>query len=118
MSPKDFGRMAEMAIVDPSVELHVNMAGLDKLGGFMEAAERGLKAGEAGHATDYEMSMIVRAVANGQRPGSSVKFYSPSGPDGAMRLDPPTDMPDLSKLGKLAPVKGSAIGYCHCRGNQ
>lgn len=110
--------MAEMAIADPSVELHVNMAGLDKLGGFMEAAERGLKAGEAGHATDYEMSMIVRAVANGQRPGSSVKFYSPSGPDGAMRLDPPTDMPDLSKLGKLAPVKGSVIGYCHCRGNQ
>jgi hypothetical protein len=106
--------MAEMAIADSSVTLHVNMTGLNELGGFMEAAKRGLRAGEAGHATDYEMSMIARAVANGQRPWSSVKFYSPSGPGGAMRLDPPMDMPDLSKLGKLDPVKGSVIGYCHC----
>jgi hypothetical protein len=114
VSPKDFGRLAEMAVADSSVTLHVNMTGLNELGGFMEAAKRGLRAGEAGHATDYEMSMIARAVANGQRPWSSVKFYSPSGPGGAMRLDPPMDMPDLSVLGKLDPVKGSVIGYCHC----
>ncbi|MEU6098477.1 RICIN domain-containing protein [Streptomyces sp. NPDC047079] len=117
-SPKDFARIAEMAIADPNVTLHVNMTGLNELGGFMAAAKRGLRAGEAGPATDYEMSMIARAVANGQRPWSSVKFYSPSGPDGAMRLDPPTDMPDLSVLGKLDPVKGSVIGYCHCQGIQ
>ncbi|MGW5283434.1 ricin-type beta-trefoil lectin domain protein [Streptomyces collinus] len=114
VSPQDFARLAEMAVADPSVTLHVNMTGLSDLGGFMEAAKRGLRAGEAGHATDYEMSMIARAVANGQRPWDSVKFYSPSGPNGAMRLDPPTEMPDLSVLGKLDPVKGSVIGYCHC----
>ncbi|MFQ6148042.1 polymorphic toxin-type HINT domain-containing protein, partial [Streptomyces seoulensis] len=114
VSPGDFARLAEMAIADSGVTLHVNMTGLNELGGFMEAAKRGLRAGEAGPATDYEMSMIARAVANGQRPWSSVKFYSPSGPSGAMRLDPPTAMPNLSALGKLDPVKGSIIGYCGC----
>ncbi|MEU7414584.1 polymorphic toxin-type HINT domain-containing protein [Streptomyces sp. NPDC042638] len=114
VSPRDFARMAEMAIADPDVVLHVNMTGLNDLGGFMEAAKRGLRAGEAGAATDYEMSMIARAVANGQRPWSTVKFYSPSGPGGAMNLDPLTNVPDLSKLGKLDPVKGSVIGYCQC----
>ncbi|MFI6937607.1 Hint domain-containing protein [Streptomyces sp. NPDC050287] len=113
-SPRDFARIAEMAIADPNVTLHINMTGLNELGGFMAAAKRGLRAGEAGHATDYEMSMIARALANGQRPWDSVKFYSPSGPGGAMRLDPSTDMPDLSVLGKLSPVKGSVIGSCHC----
>lgn len=114
-SAKDFARMAEMAIADPKVTLHVNMTGLNELGGFMAAAQRGLRAGEAGHATDYEMSMIARALVNGQRPWSSIKFYSPSGPDGAMRVDPPTDMPDLSVLdGDLAPLKPSIIGSCHC----
>ncbi|MEU2154819.1 ricin-type beta-trefoil lectin domain protein [Streptomyces sp. NPDC019396] len=114
-SPRDFARIAEMAIADPNVALHVNMTGLNELGGFMKAAQRGLNAGEAGHATDYEMSMIARAVINGQRPWSSIKFYSPSGPGGAMKLDPPTDMPDLSVLkGDLGPVKGSVIGSCHC----
>jgi hypothetical protein len=114
VSPRDFARMAEMAIADPNVELHVNMTGLNGLGGFMEAAKRGLRAGEAGAATDYEMSMIARAVANGQRPWTSVKFYSPSGADGAMRLDPATDVPDLSVLGKLDPVKPSINGHCSC----
>nr|WP_267807113.1 ricin-type beta-trefoil lectin domain protein [Streptomyces tirandamycinicus]MCY0983165.1 ricin-type beta-trefoil lectin domain protein [Streptomyces tirandamycinicus] len=114
-SAKDFARMAEMAIADPKVTLHVNMTGLNELGGFMAAAQRGLRAGEAGHATDYEMSMIARALVNGQRPWSSIKFYSPSGPDGAMRVDPSTDMPDLSVLdGDLAPLKPSIIGSCHC----
>ncbi|WP_078941427.1 ricin-type beta-trefoil lectin domain protein [Streptomyces cellulosae] len=113
-SPRDFARIAEMAIADPKVTLHINMTGLNELGGFMAAAKRGLRAGEAGPATDYEMSMIARALANGQRPWESVKFYSPSGPGGAMRLDPTTDMPDLSVLGKLSPVKGSVIGSCHC----
>ncbi|WP_229864388.1 ricin-type beta-trefoil lectin domain protein [Streptomyces djakartensis] len=113
-SPRDFARIAEMAIADPNVTLHVNMTGLNELGGFMAAARRGLRAGEAGHATDYEMSMIARALANGQRSWDSIKFYSPSGPDGAMRLDSPTGMPDLSVLGELPPVKGSVIGYCHC----
>ncbi|MFJ9905254.1 RICIN domain-containing protein [Streptomyces sp. NPDC101152] len=115
VSPRDFARIAEMAIADPSVTLHINMTGLAEEGTFMDAAQRGLTAGEAGHATDYEMSMIARALANGQRPWSSIKFYSPSGPGGAMRLDPPTPMPDLSALkGNLSPVKGSVIGYCHC----
>ncbi|MFI6009829.1 ricin-type beta-trefoil lectin domain protein [Streptomyces sp. NPDC051243] len=114
-SPRDFARIAEMAIADPNVTLHINMTGLNQHGSFMDAARRGLKGGEAGAAaTDYEMSMIARALANGQRSWDSIKFYSPSGPGGAMRLDPPTDMPDLSVLGKLPPVKGSIIGYCHC----
>nr|WP_228044366.1 RICIN domain-containing protein [Streptomyces ferrugineus] len=115
VSPRDFARIAEMAIADPNVTLHINMTGLADKGTFMDAAQRGLTAGEAGRATDYEMSMIARALANGQRSWSSVKFYSPSGPGGAMRLDPPTHMPDLSVLkGDLDPVKGSVIGYCHC----
>ncbi|MGW1720159.1 Hint domain-containing protein, partial [Streptomyces sp. NPDC002156] len=115
VSPNDFARIAEMAIADPSVTLHINMTGLAGEGTFVDAARRGLMAGEDGRATDYEMSMIARALANGQRPWSSIKFYSPSGPDGAMRLDPPTPMPDLSVLkGNLDPVKGSIIGYCHC----
>ncbi|MEU0086810.1 Hint domain-containing protein, partial [Streptomyces sp. NPDC006274] len=114
-SPNDFARIAEMAIADPSVKLHINMTGLNELGGFKAAAQRGLTAGEAGRATDYEMSMIARALVNGQRSWDTVKFYSPSGPDGAMRLNPPTTMPDLSTLkGDLDPVKGSVIGYCHC----
>lgn len=45
---------------------------------------------------------------------SSVKFYSPSGTGGAMKLDPPTSVPNFSELGELKPVKGSVIGYCHC----
>ncbi|MEU9184121.1 RICIN domain-containing protein [Streptomyces sp. NPDC048484] len=116
VSPNDFARIAEMAIADPNVTLHINMTGLAGEGSFVDAAQRGLKGGQAGAAaTDYEMSMIARALANGQRPWSSIKFYSPSGPDGAMRLDPPTGMPDLSVLkGDLDPVKGSIIGYCHC----
>ncbi|MET8410860.1 hypothetical protein ABZV34_22645 [Streptomyces sp. NPDC005195] len=116
VSPRDFARMAEMAIADPSVMLHINMTGLAEKGTFMHAAQRGLTGGEAGAAaTDYEMSLIARALAHGQRPWSSIKFYSPSGPDGAMRLEPLTDMPDLSmSKGDLAPVKGSVIGYCHC----
>ncbi|GCB45150.1 RICIN domain-containing protein [Streptomyces sp. NL15-2K] len=116
VAPRDFARIAEMAIADPSVTLHINMTGLAEQGTFIDAAQRGLKGGEGGAAaTDYEMSMIARALANGQRPWSSIKFYSPSGPGGAMRLDPPTPMPDLSVLkGDLDPVKGSVIGYCHC----
>ncbi|PAZ12948.1 virulence factor, partial [Streptomyces sp. SA15] len=115
VSPNDFARIAEMAIADPSVTLHINMTGLNQHGDFIDAARRGLKGGEDGAAaTDYEMSMIARALANGQRPWDSIKFYSPSGPNGAMKLDAPTDMPDLSVLGKLTPVKGSIIGYCHC----
>uniref|UniRef100_UPI001C68A40C hypothetical protein n=1 Tax=Streptomyces shenzhenensis TaxID=943815 RepID=UPI001C68A40C len=115
VSPKDFARIAEMAITDPSVTLHINMTGLANEGTFIDAAQRGLTAGEAGHATDYEMSVIARALANGQRTWSSVKFYSPSGPGKAMVLDAPTSMPDLSVLkGDLRPVKGSVIGYCHC----
>ncbi|WP_414718998.1 ricin-type beta-trefoil lectin domain protein [Streptomyces sp.] len=114
-SAKNFARMAEMAIADPKVTLHVNMTGLNELGGFMAAAQRGLRAGEAGHATDYEMAMIARALVNGQRPWSSIKFYSPSGPDGAMKLNPSTDMPDLSVLkGDLDPLKPSILGSCRC----
>lgn len=115
-TPENFARIAEMAIADPNVTLHINMTGLNQHGNFMDAAQRGLTGGEAGAAaTDYEMSMIARALANGQRPWNSIKFYSPSGPGGAMRLDPPIPMPDLSVLkGKLDPVKGSIIGYCHC----
>jgi hypothetical protein len=78
----------------------------------MDAAKRGLLAGEADHATDYEMSLIARAVANGQRTWSSVKFYYPTGTDDAIQLKK-IDMPDLSKLGNLDPVNGGKFGYCH-----
>ncbi|MFJ6247818.1 MULTISPECIES: ricin-type beta-trefoil lectin domain protein [unclassified Streptomyces] len=115
-SPADFARIAEMAIADPNVILHINLTGLDGLGGFMAAAQRGLRAGVHGQATDYEMSMIARALHNGQRSWDSIKFYSPTGPKGAMELNPGTPMPDLSTLkGDMDRVKGSIIGYCHCR---
>ncbi|WP_123964710.1 hypothetical protein [Streptomyces sp. TLI_185] len=59
MSPNDFARIAEMAIADPDVVLHINMTGLVQRGGFMAAAQRGLTGGLSGAAaTDYEMSMI------------------------------------------------------------
>ncbi|MFJ8820731.1 polymorphic toxin-type HINT domain-containing protein [Streptomyces sp. NPDC102467] len=109
---RNFAAMVRKIVADPGVVLHVNMTGLIEKGGFMKAAKRGLLAGEDGFATDYEMSLIARAVANGQRPWESVKFYSPSG--GAMRLDPPTKMPDLSELGKLDPVRGGVNPWCGC----
>ncbi|MFD9284458.1 RICIN domain-containing protein [Streptomyces mirabilis] len=108
---QDFAPLARKAIADPNVELHVNMTGLERFGDFMDAAKRGLLAGEAGHSTDYEMSLIAEAVANGQRAWSSVKFYYPRS-DGTMQFKP-MDMPDLSKLGKLKPVDGGKFGYCH-----
>ncbi|MFJ1534016.1 hypothetical protein ACIOFV_37335 [Streptomyces mirabilis] len=74
---QDFASPARKAIADPNVELHVNMTGLERFGDFMDAAKRGLLAGEAGHSTDYEMPLIARAVANGQRAWSSAKFYYP-----------------------------------------
>ncbi|MCX5271010.1 polymorphic toxin-type HINT domain-containing protein [Streptomyces virginiae] len=115
--PQDFAQMAEKAIADGNVTLHVNMTGLNGLGGFMASAQRGLRAGEAGPATDYEMSMIARALANGQRSWDSVKFYSPSGPDGAMTLDAAIPMPDLSVLkgeDMARKLKRSVIDHCHC----
>ncbi|MFI9101835.1 polymorphic toxin-type HINT domain-containing protein [Streptomyces fildesensis] len=114
-SPRDYAQIVEKAVADPNVTLHVNMTGLNELGGFMAAAQRGLTAGEAGRATDYELSMITRSLANGQRGWSSIKFYSPTGPNGSMVLDGDVPMPDLSLLrGELSRVKGSVIGYCHC----
>jgi hypothetical protein len=62
---QDFAPPAWKAIADPNVELHVKMTGLERFGDFMDAAKRGLPAGEAGHSTDYEMSLIARTVANG-----------------------------------------------------
>nr|WP_261993246.1 RICIN domain-containing protein [Streptomyces sp. adm13(2018)] len=112
----DFAQIVEKAVADPKVVLHINMTGLSEQGTFVQAAQRGLTHGEYGKATDYEMSMIARALINGQRPWSSIKFYTPTGPNGAMELVPPTAMPDLSGLrGDLSPVKGSIIGYCHCK---
>ncbi|MFF1604915.1 RICIN domain-containing protein [Streptomyces mirabilis] len=108
---QDFAPLARKAIADPNVKLHVNMTGLERFGDFMDAAKRGLLAGEAGHSTDYEMSLIARAVANGQRAWTSVKFYYPRS-DGTMEFKP-MDMPDLSKLGNLKPVDGGKFGYCH-----
>ncbi|MGW3851297.1 hypothetical protein [Streptomyces fagopyri] len=101
--------LARKAIADPNV----NMTGLELHGDFMDAAGRGLLGGETGAAaTDYEMSLIARAVANGQRTWSSVKFYYPKGTDGATEFKQ-IDMPDLSKLGKLDPVDGGKFTYCH-----
>ncbi|MFB7740975.1 ricin-type beta-trefoil lectin domain protein [Streptomyces sp. NPDC056132] len=113
--PQDFAGIVEKAIADPNVTLHINMTGLEGKGTFLEAAQRGLTGGLSGAAaTDFEMSLIARALANGQRPWESIEFYRPSGPGGAMVLDPATKMPDLSVLkGDLSPVKGSIIGYCH-----
>ncbi|MFD8648696.1 hypothetical protein [Streptomyces mirabilis] len=110
---QDFASLARKAIADPNVELHVDMTGLERFGDFMDAAKRGLPAGEADHSTDYEMSLIARAVANGQRAWSSAKFYYPRS-DGTMQFKP-MDMPDLSKLGKLKPVDGGKFVYCHRR---
>ncbi|QIY74633.1 RICIN domain-containing protein [Streptomyces sp. RLB1-33] len=109
---QDFAPLARKAIADPNVELHVNMTGLERFGDFMDAAKRGLLAGEAGRATDYEMSLIARAVANGQRAWSSVRFYYPTGAGDVVELRK-IDMPDLSKLGELKPVDGGKFGYCH-----
>jgi RHS repeat-associated protein len=114
---QDFAQMAEKEIADPNVTLHINMTGLENHGDFMAAAQRGLLAGEAGPATDYEMSMIARSLAHGQRPWDTVKFYSPSGPGGAMKMHAPTAMPDLSVLrgeDMSKALKGSVIGSCHC----
>ncbi|MFJ3233392.1 RICIN domain-containing protein [Streptomyces sp. NPDC086787] len=113
--PAHFAAMARQAIRDPNVALHVNMTGLELKGSFLDAAKRGLKGGETGaYATDYEMSLIARAVANGQRTWDSVRFYFPTGSDGAMEFRK-LDMPDLSELGKLDPVeKTSMFDYCNC----
>ncbi|WP_277752735.1 RICIN domain-containing protein [Streptomyces sp. L2] len=111
--PEDFAALARKAIADPNVELHVNMTGLELHGDFVAAAERGLRGGEGGAAaTDYEMSLIARAVANGQRTWSSVKFYFPTGADDTVELRK-IDAPDLTKLGKLDPVDGGKFNYCH-----
>ncbi|MFF4043853.1 RICIN domain-containing protein [Streptomyces sp. NPDC001816] len=111
--PQDFAALARKAISDPGVELHVNMTGLERYGDFMDAAKRGLLGGETGaKATDYEMSLIAQAVANGQRTWNSVRFYYPAA-DGTMQLKK-IDMPDLSKLGKLDPVDGGKFPYCYC----
>lgn len=116
LAPRNaFAKMAEHAIADPNVTLHVNQAGLEAHGDFMAAAQRGLTGGEeGGAATDYEMSMIARAVHNGQRDWSSVKFYSPRGPKGEMVPDAPVPVPDFSTLrGSLDPLTPSKFGYCH-----
>ncbi|MFC8506027.1 ricin-type beta-trefoil lectin domain protein [Streptomyces sp. NPDC057411] len=113
-SPQDYAKLVEKDVADPNVTLHINMSGLQDHGTFFDAAQRGLKFGEAGHATDYEMSMIARALVNGQRDWNTVKFYFPAG-DKMVRRD--MDMPDLSKLvGEMKPVKGSILGsLCpHC----
>lgn len=102
-SPKDFAQIVEKAVADPKVILHINMTGLSTKGTFVQAAQRGLTYGEHGAATDYEMSMIARALVNGQRPWSSINFYTPTGANGAMELAPRTSMPDLSGLKGTCP---------------
>ncbi|MCM2429708.1 LamG-like jellyroll fold domain-containing protein [Streptomyces sp. RKAG337] len=115
VSPRDYAQIVEKAVADSNVTLHVNMTGLNELGGFMAAAQRGLIHGELGHATDYELSMVARALATGQRGWNSIKFYSPTGHEGSMVRDADVPMPNLSLLrGEISRVKGSVIGYCHC----
>ncbi|MFE0553660.1 RHS repeat-associated core domain-containing protein [Streptomyces pilosus] len=111
--PGDGWKMAaRKAIVDPNVTLHVNKSGL---GDFMEAAQRGLTNGEDGYATDLEMAYIARALANGQRSWSSIKWYSPNTSGKGVTLDAETAMPDLSGLdGALDPVKGGVLPHCGC----
>ncbi|MFJ8104621.1 RHS repeat-associated core domain-containing protein [Streptomyces sp. NPDC096132] len=111
--PGDGWKMAaRKAIVDPNVTLHVNKSGL---GDFMEAAQRGLHdVNETGYATDLEMAWIARALSNGQRSWESIKWYSPV-KGGGVKLDAPTDMPDLSTLsGAMDRVKGGVLPHCSC----
>lgn len=109
---QDFASLARKAIADPNVELHVDMTGLERFGDFMDAAKRGLPAGEADHSTDYEMSLIAKAVANGQRAWSSVKFYSAFRWHHAVQAD---GYAGSVKVGELKPVDGGKFGYCHRR---
>lgn len=111
MAASDFAYAARKAIADPNATLHVNRTGF---GDFMEAAQRGLHSGEAGFATDLEMSYIAQALANGQRSWNSIKWYSPNGA-GGVTLDAATAMPDLSTLrGALPPLKGGVFPHCNC----
>ncbi|MET9402687.1 polymorphic toxin-type HINT domain-containing protein, partial [Kitasatospora sp. NPDC002965] len=106
-----FAQAARKAIIDPNVTLHVNRAGFDD---FMDAAQRGLKSGEDGWATDLEMAYIARALANGQRSWSSIKWYSVD-KGGRTTMDAPASMPDLSSLvGDMSPVRGGVLPHCSC----
>ncbi|MFI7440573.1 DNRLRE domain-containing protein [Nonomuraea indica] len=68
----------QKAIADGNVTLHINMKGFS--GSFSDMATRGLgRTGIAPHATEEEMGWIARAVANGRRSWSSVRFYDASG---------------------------------------
>ncbi|GAA1276215.1 hypothetical protein Psi02_00930 [Planotetraspora silvatica] len=69
----------QKAIGDGSIDLHVSTKGFS--GGFKDMAMRGLGRVKDVNplATEEEMGWISRAVANGRRPWSSVKFYDDAG---------------------------------------
>ncbi|MEU6809767.1 RHS repeat-associated core domain-containing protein [Streptomyces sp. NPDC046831] len=97
----------ENAIRDSSVTLHVNTRGL---GHFADSAKAGLQPGA--HATDMEMGWIARAVANGERSWSSVKFYRP-GKGGALESFDVAE-PDWATFGRLRPFISDAKKFCSC----
>jgi hypothetical protein len=69
----------QSAIADGDTALHVSTKGFS--GDFKDLAMRGLGRvkGVAPFATEEEMGWIARAVANGRRTWSSVKFYDDAG---------------------------------------
>ncbi|MFI6738920.1 polymorphic toxin-type HINT domain-containing protein [Nonomuraea sp. NPDC050451] len=92
--PDTWRAPAQKAIADGDVPLHVNMKGFS--GSFEDMAKRGLgRGGVAPHATEEEMGWIARAVRNGRRSWSSIKFYNEAG----NVVDIPE--PDWSTFGRL-----------------
>ncbi|MEU6426623.1 RHS repeat-associated core domain-containing protein [Microbispora sp. NPDC046973] len=81
----------QRAIGDGTVDLHVNTTGFNA--GFRDMVMRGKSTGA--RATEEEMYWIARAVANGRREWSSVKFYDENG----NILNIPE--PDWSTFGRL-----------------
>ncbi|MEU8993136.1 polymorphic toxin-type HINT domain-containing protein [Streptomyces sp. NPDC048558] len=106
-APDGWQGPAENAIRDSSVTLHVNLRGL---GNFTESAKAGLQPGA--YATDMEMGWVARAVANGERSWSSVKFYRPNAKGALEGVD--VAEPDWASFGRLRPFISDAGKSCDC----
>jgi RHS repeat-associated protein len=99
--PKDgWQGPVEAAIRNPKNKIHVNMK---DVGQFEDAAKDGLKVNHK-YATDIEMGYIARAVANGQRKWSDIKFYRSDGTKNGLEEFRVAE-PDWTKFGKLKPLQ-------------
>ncbi|WP_205864247.1 hypothetical protein, partial [Planosporangium mesophilum] len=99
LSPDAWRDPVMSSIADGSMPLYVNTKGFGA--DFKTMALRGLKRDPDfpnPYATEEEMGWIARAVANGQREWSSMKFFDP---DGNLMTVPE---PDWSTFGRLAPL--------------